>query len=405
MGLLDIFRGNRSQPAPHVINIDNSLGNTLLAGSSKYGVEQIFTYFLNDAYNNGKKILVLRGGANNFSSLNTSFRARRDEVYSIDLSQGARVSNQLNLFDVYQGSEQIQQISETVAKYCGLEARIKTLISRYIETINKLRIGTVEIPKITDLVKFYIDRLDTLNARYSQTNSADGRSIQLYLDGLRHTDYFYIESAFSEIANSAVGKVLSGRKSLRDVFSEKDIVEITIDSTDIAGTDTFLYTVYKYLIKLNNSYDKYLIIIDGLTPEQYVDSDLTKLLSLSQLQISYSVQDIKGMTNKVGNQWLEQTSSILFFRQTSPENMAFAADKIGKYETVERERNGGSSHPKTIMGSLFGIYDRNKLQVQEGWHERKVEKYYFRPEEFGSLSEREAIVYISSTGIFSKLNL
>ena len=404
MGLLDVFRGNTRQVAPQVINIDNSLGNTVLSGSSKYGVEQIFTYFLNDAYNNGKKILVLRGSANSFSSLNTSFRTRQDEVYSIDLSQGARISNQLNLFDVYQGSEQIQQISETIAKYCELEAKIKTLIARYIETINKLRIGTVETPKITDLVKFHIDRLDTLNARYSQ-NNLDGRSIQLYLDGIRHTDYFYIESAFSEIANSGLGKVLSGRKSLRDVFSEKDIVEITIDSTDTRGTNTFLYTVYKYLIKLNNSYDKYLIIIDGLTPEQYVDSDLTKLLSLSQLQIAYSIQDIKGMTNKVGNQWLEQTSSILFFRQTSPENMTFAADKIGKYETVERERSGGSSHPKTIMGSLFGIYDRNKLQVQEGWHERKVEKYHFRPEEFGALSEREAIVYISSTGIFSKLSL
>ncbi len=66
MGIFSLIK--KAVPSTRIVNIDASLGNVLLAGTSPRGMEMIMRNYAIDSLNNNAALVIFRDAKNGYSS-------------------------------------------------------------------------------------------------------------------------------------------------------------------------------------------------------------------------------------------------------------------------------------------------------------------------------------------------
>ena len=398
MGIINFLKGvTRSN---RVINLDSTLGNVLITGTSKEGKEVVLKNYAIDSVNKDIGVIIFRDQITGVSSYPTISPSNR-LIYEVDCSENS-TTEQIDVFAGMNDKEICNSIIKIFDLFNEIERTKKMSYINYISILRNLVRRSGKTVKLNNLADYPIEEVELLNMRYC--TSVEQSQNDRFLTGIR-SDIRELESYFFDFSQNMAGYVLSGNKSLEKIFNLKPIIEISLD---FAGkpeeSKVIISTVLDALNRANISVtgkNSINVIIDGAPNEVLIDSGLQNVIKSGRgYKVLYTVQDISNLV-KDSNEWIDYVDSYFFFKQNSNQNKEFCSEFFGTYEKKKEQITKGTSKP-TFWDRLNGTGTTSKQNSTTVTYEK--ERVYL-PEVFSALPDNQAIYYSKNHNEHTRLTV
>lgn len=406
MGLLrglvsSVFGAPKRRSANNTIYIDASLGNVLLAGNSKSGMEMIMRNYAIDALNNDAAVVLFRDSKNGFSSY-PSILNSANQYCEINNEEGA-VTEQIDAFACFGETEVNKYLVDMFDQYSEIDKSKRMSYQRYIALIRSLLKKRGKKVKLNELDNYSFDELDTLNATLPMPETERNANQKLLNSFL--ADSRELEAYFYEFANNTVGEILSGNQTMETIFRRKALIEVSLDFTSKPKESEMLMSVMlDNLCKLNVAAagkSSVVVIANEIPNEALINAKFYKVIKNSgHCRVLYTVSDIANLVEQ-SNDWIEYADSYFFFKQNSNENKEFCSAFFGEYERQKETYTSG----RTSSSMWDYMRGRGSTSNQRSTSVTTEKERVYLPEVFSSLPDTQAIYYFKSSNEHNYINL
>ena len=377
MGLFSLIKGG-SRKAKDVA-LDSSMGNILITGFSKKGPEEIIRSYAIDALDNNSVLIVFRDQATGYS-VYPSVTSSLNYVYEIDCADNS-TTKQIDIFAGYNESEINNNIIKLFDQYSEIDKTKKMSFTNYIALLRGLAKKSGKNVKLDQFIDYPIEEVEDLNFKYASSPMEQSRNDR-FLSGIR-ANISELESYFYDFSQNVLGYIFSGNKSFDVIFSQKPIVEISLDfSGKFEESKIIMSTMVEALLKTNvfaMGKTGIKVIASEVPNEILIESGLQKLIKNNKtFGVLYTVADISSLIDQ-SNEWIDFADTYFFFKQTSNKNKDFCSELFGEYEK-EKES-------VTMYNTKLFFYDsKDKTKTLE-------KERVYPPEVFSGLQDNQAIYY------------
>lgn len=370
------------------ISLDASLGNVLIAGSSKRGAEVVMRNYAIDSVNKGYGVVVFRDldtGMSTYPSITTSTRM----IYDVDCSDNS-ASQQIDVFAGMNDTDINSYIIKLFDTYNEIDKSKRMSFQNYIALLRNLAKKAGQRVKLNNLSDYPIEEVETYNLTYC-TGMEQSRNDR-FLSSIR-SDIRELESYFFDFANNVPGYVLSGNNSLEQIFKLKPLIEISLDFARKPEESLLIMSALIDAISRFNlsasTVKSVNVVVDGAPNNILIESGLQKLIKGARgFNVLYTIQDISNLVEE-SNEWIDYADSYFFFKQNSNKNKEFCSEFFGTYEREKETRTTGVSNP-TFWDRLSG---RGSSSKQSSTSVTTEKERVYLPDVFASLPENQAIYY------------
>lgn len=401
--------GSRMLSQKNIINIDESLGNVLLAGNSRKGKDRIISNYSIGMLNNGAGCIIIRSTYDGFSAFQ-NITTQSSMIYGIDTGDGA-FTEQIDPFGNLNESQMVELIFNIFNKYIEFDASLKMKFKQYVSKMIKLTKAYGKNLQLNELCQYTIEKLEDMNAR-SRLPDAEKNQNERFFDSVRQ-DVSILESYFYDFANNNIGFILSGNKTLEQIINSGKIIEITLDfSTRKEESELLLSILTDKIYKLNYGAigRGVAVVVDEVPNESLLKCGFDKLMMTSdKCHMVYSIMDIASLAEKT-NVFIDKADSLFFFQQQSNKNQDFCSEFFGTYEKqkVSQTQTTGSSYGKSSSwgwnsDSNFGR-NSSRSNSSSTTYTTEKERIYL-PDVFKNLPENECIYFFRSSRTHNYLTL
>lgn len=399
MGILSLIKN--AVQSTNIVNIDTSLGNVLLAGTSPRGMEMIMRNYAIDSLNNNSALVIFRDAKNGFSSY-PSVTASNSMIYEINNEEDT-ISEQIDPFSCFSDSETNAYLINMFDNYSEIDKNKRMSYQNYIALIRSLLKKRGKNVKLNEFINYPFEEVERLNSALPMPETERNRNerfLNSFLSDIRE-----LEAYFYDFADNTIGEILSGTKSMEKIFQNKEIIEISLDFTSKQKESELLMEVMiDNICKLNYSAahkNSVTVIANEIPNEVLIKTKFNKLVKNTQgCNVLYTVADLTNLTEQ-SNEWIEYADSYFFFKQNSNKNKEFCSEFFGTYERVKETRTSGVSNP-TFWDLVNGKGSSSRQRSTTYTTEK--ERVYL-PDVFASLPENQAIYYFKKTNEHSRLNV
>lgn len=382
------------------IYLDASLGNTLVAGSSRSGAEAVIRSYAIDSSNKGFGVIIFRdqkAGVSAYPSIASSARL----IYEMDCTDNS-TTEQIDIFAGLNDQEVNALIIRIFDLYNEIERGRKMSYQNYIALLRSLAAKAHKKVRLDNLADFPIEEVESLNMTYC-TGMEQMRNDR-FLNSIR-PEIRELESYFFEFSSNVPGYILSGNKSLEQIFRTKPVVEVSLDFAGKPEESLLIMTVLIDTIARFHAGGSTLsginVIVDGAPNDALIGSGLQKLIRGGMgFHVMYTVQDLSGLVDK-SNEWVEFADSYFFFRQNSNKNKEFCSEFFGTYERQKETVTRAVSNP-TFWDRLNG---RGSSSKSTGTSVTTEKERVYLPDVFAGLPDNQAIYYSKQTNEHTHLTV
>ena len=377
MGLFSLIKGG-SRKAKDVA-LDSSMGNILITGFSKKGPEEIIRSYAIDALDNNSVLIVFRDQATGYS-VYPSVTSSLNYVYEIDCADNS-TTKQIDIFAGYNESEINNNIIKLFDQYSEIDKTKKMSFTNYIALLRGLAKKSGKNVKLDQFIDYPIEEVEDLNFKYASSPMEQSRNDR-FLSGIR-ANISELESYFYDFSQNVLGYIFSGNKSFDVIFSQKPIVEISLDfSGKFEESKIIMSTMVEALLKTNvfaMGKTGIKVIASEVPNEILIESGLQKLIKNNKtFGVLYTVADISSLIDQ-SNEWIDFADTYFFFKQTSNKNKDFCSELFGEYE---KEKESVTMHNTKLF--FYDSKDKTKTLEKER---------VYPPEVFSGLQDNQAIYY------------
>lgn len=399
MGIFSLIK--KAVPSTRIVNIDASLGNVLLAGTSPRGMEMIMRNYAIDSLNNNAALVIFRDAKNGYSSY-PSITTSNSMIYEINNEEGA-ISEQIDPFSCFSDSETNTYLINMFDSYSEIDKSKRMSYQNYIALLRSLLKKRGRTVKLNEYINYSFEEVERLNATLSMPETERNRNerfLNSFLPDIRE-----LEAYFYDFANNTIGEILSGTRTMEKIFQTKEIIEISLDFTSKQKESEMLMEVMiDNICKLNLSAahkTSITVIANEIPNEVLIKTKFNKLIKNTRgCNVLYTVTDLTNLIEQ-SNEWIEYADSYFFFKQNSNKNKEFCSEFFGTYERTKESRTSGVSNP-TFWDRMSGKGSSSRQSSTTYTTEK--ERVYL-PDVFASLLENQAIYYFKKTNEHSRLNV
>lgn len=400
MGLLSWIKPPTTRS--NIVNIDASLGNVLITGGSKKGIETLIKNYAIDSLNRNYGLVIFRDqntGINSYPSIVSSGRS----IYEIDCTDNC-TTEQLDILAGLNDNDTNAMIIKLFDSYNEIEKSKKMTYLNYIALMRNLLKKAGKTVKINELVDYPIEEVENLNLRYCANNPMEQSRNDRFLNSIR-TDITNLESYFYDFSQNVLGYVFSGNRTIDMALRTKSVIEISLDFTRKPDESKIIMaTVIEAINKCNlnvSGKQSINVIVDGVPNEILIESGLQKLIKGGKgYNALYTVQDISNLIES-SNEWIDYANSYFFFRQNSNKNKEFCSEFFGTYEKEKVTHNQG----KTSASFWDRVSGRGGTSYNGGTSVTYEKERVYLPDVFASLPDNQAIYYLKDSNEHNKLNV
>jgi len=403
MGFLSNLLGGRSS-APKAISIDTALGNVAVIGNSKLGKETILEHYGIDAYNNDAAIFVFRD-ANMGMSTYPKMSPSANIICEMDNSDNAMTEQFDGLAHCSTENDKNGAIIKLFDTLSQIEPSKKMNYQSYVDIMRKLLKLSGKKARLNELYNYSIEDIDDLNRKSSLPQTEKDRN-ERFLNGFR-AEAMGVESYFRVFSENTIGYIMSGTKTLEQIFQTKDFMEVTFDfsskqADSVILLSTFIDNIRKYNFSTSRK-KRIIVVADEIPNEALVNAGFIRLLKMTNCHAIFSISDIAGLVDKT-NDWIEAVDSFFCLRQNSNKNKEYCAEMFGKYEKEKVSTTKGQTNQKPSIFNL-GFTDPDKTTVNRSRTVTTEKEYVYPPEVFASLGDYESIYFFKNSNDHGRLNL
>ena len=382
------------------IYLDASLGNTLIAGSSRSGAEAVIRSYAIDSANKGYGVVIFRDqktGVSAYPSIASSARL----IHEMDCTDNS-TTDQIDIFAGLNDQEINALIIRIFDLYNEIERGRKMSYQNYITLLRSLAAKAHKKVRLDNLADFPIEEVESLNMTYC-TGMEQMRNDR-FLNSIR-PEIRELESYFFEFSSNVPGYILSGNKSLEQIFRTKPVVEVSLDFAGKPEESLLIMTALVDTIARfrtgGSTVPGVNVIVDGAPNEALIGSGLQKLIRGGRdFHVMYTVQDLSGLVDQ-SNEWVEFADSYFFFRQNSNKNKEFCSEFFGTYERQKETVTQSVSNP-TFWDRLSG---RGSSSKSTGTSVTTEKERGYLPDVFAGLPDNQAIYYSKQTNEHTHLTV
>lgn len=386
MGLFSFLKN--ATHSSRKICLDASLGNTLIAGSSRSGAEAVIRSYAIDSANNGFGVIIFRDqktGVSAYPSIAASARL----IYEVDCTDNS-TTNQIDILAGLNDQEANAFIIRIFDLYNEIDRARKMSYQNYIALLRSLAAKAHKKVRLDNLADFPIEEVELLNMTYC-TGMEQTRNDR-FLNSIR-PEIRELESYFFEFSSNVPGYIFSGNKSLEQIFRTKPVVEVSLDFAGKTEESLLIMTEFVDAIArfrtVGSAVSGVNVIVDGAPNEALIGSGIQRLIRGGRgFHVLYTVQDLSGLVDK-SNEWVEFADSYFFFRQNSNKNKEFCSEFFGTYERQKSTVTQSVSNP-TIWDRLSG---RGSSSKSTGTSVTTEKERVYLPDVFAGLPDNQAIYY------------
>lgn len=398
MSFLNFIKG--AVKSHRKISLDASLGNVLIAGNSMRGAEVVMRNYAIDSSNKGYGVVIFRdseAGLSAYPSIAPSGRL----IYGIDCTDNS-TTEQIDVFAGMNDTDINAYLIKLFDMYNEIEKGKRMSFQNYIAMMRILTKKAGKKIKLNTLADFPIEEIENLN--YTYCTGIEQTRNDRFLSSIR-AEIRELESYFYDFSNNAAGYVLSGTKSLEQIFRLKPIVEISLDFSSKPEESTLIMSAVIDAINRFNlaasTVKTVNTIVDGAPNEILINSGLQKLIKGGRgFHVLYTIQDISNLVDK-SNEWIDYADSYFFFRQNSNKNKEFCSEFFGTYERQKETVTKGVSNP-SFWDRWNGKGSSSKQSSTSVTTEK--ERVYL-PDVFAALPDNQAVYYFKKTNEHTYLNV
>lgn len=390
MGLLSLIRS--AKRSTRQVSIDTSMGNVLIAGGSKRGAETVMRNYAIDSVNNNIGVVIFRDQSNGISSY-PSISSSSRLIYDVDCSDNS-TTEQIDIFAGMNDVEINSFIIKLFDMYNEIDKTKKMSFQNYIALLRNLAKKAGKRVKLNNLADFPIEEIETYNSVYcyGMELSKNDRFLSSIRSEIRE-----LEAYFFDFSNNVAGYVLSGNKSLEQIFKIKPIIEISLDFSRKPEESTIIMAAFiDAICRINFSITSVVgvnVFVDGAPNDVLINSGLQKLIKNGgSFNVIYTVQDISNLV-ETSNEWIDYADSYLFFRQNSNKNKEFCSEFFGTYEKQKETITKGVSNP-SFFDRMSG---RGSSSKQSSTSITTEKERVYGQEVFAGLPDNQAIFYYKKT--------
>lgn len=382
------------------ITLDASLGNVLVTGNSKHGAEVVMRNYAIDSVNRGYGLVIIRDvetGMAAYPSIASSSRM----IYDLDCTDNS-VTDQIDVLSGMNDNEINAFIIKLFDIYSEIDKSKKMSFQNYIATMRTLCKKAGKHLTFNNFADYPIEEIDVLNMRYC--SGIEQSRNDRFLNSLRG-NIQDLESYFADFSNNVAGYVLSGTKTLEQIFKTKPIVEVGMDfgrkpEESLVVATALIDTISRFNLS-SSSVKSINVIVDGAPNETLIGCGLQKLIRGGRgFNVLYTIQDISNLVEQ-SNEWIDYADSYFFFRQNSNKNKEFCSEFFGTYEKQKRTTTKGVSNP-SFLDRLSG---RGAASKQTGVSITTEKERVYLPDVFASLPENQAVYYDKKSNFHTYLNV
>lgn len=396
---------NKLLPASsNVINIDDSLGNVLVAGNSPTGKDLVFRNMMLSYYQTCGCI-ILKNASNGFSAIpnmTNSFTM----VYGIDTSDGA-FTEQFNPFFYLNEKQTTELLFRLLNHYVQFEGATKMKFKEYLSKLVFFLGMAGKKVKLNELGQYTLETLEDMNDRSNLPEFEKKKNERLF-DGLR-MDIGVLESYFSEFENNNIGFILSGNQSLEDIVKSGKVIEISLDfSSGREEAVSFLSIITDCLSHFEfskTSVSSLAIAIDGIPNDILLETGFDKFVtSVDRANFIYSIQDISNLAEKT-NVFIDKADSIFFFQQNSNKNKEYCSEFFGTFEKQKVSTTQTQGKNRASMWDYLNSRGQTSYNTQTSQTVSTEKERTYLPDVFGNLPQNECIYYFRSNRQHGRLKV
>lgn len=398
MGFLSFIKN--ATKSTRRVSIDTTLGNVLIAGGSRKGAEAVIRNYAIDSVNKNIGIVVFRDqstGISSYPSISSSSRL----IYDVDCSDNS-TTEQIDIFSGMSDVEINAYIIKLFDMYNEIDKTKKMSFQNYIALLRTLAKKAGKRVKLNNLADFPIEEIENYNSIYC--NGMELSRNDRFLSSIR-TEIRELESYFFDFSNNVAGYILSGNKSIEQVFKTKPIIEISLDFARKPEESTIIMAAFIDVIsRINLSMTSVVsvnTVVDGAPNDILINSGLQKLIKSGRnFNVMYTVQDISNLV-ETSNEWIDYADSYFFFRQNSNKNKEFCSEFFGTYERQKETVTKGVSNP-SFWDRMSG---RGSSSKQSSTSITTEKERVYLPEVFAGLPDNQAIYYYKKNNEHMYLNV
>lgn len=398
MGFLSFIKGLTK--GSNKISIDASLGNVLIAGNSKRGAEAIIRNYAIDSLNRDYGIVIFRDyetGISSYSSITSS----SSMICEIDCT-GNRVTERIDVFSGMSDSDVNSYIIKFFDAYNEIDKTKKMSFLNYISILRSLAKKAGRQVKLNNLSDYPIEELDNLNLTYC--SGVEQSRNDRFLSSIR-TEIRELEGYFFDFSNNIAGNILSGEKSLEQLFKLQPIIEVSLDFSRRAEASNIIMSaiidaIWRFNLSASNV-KSINIIVDGAPNDILSASGIQKLIKSGRdFNVLYTIQDISNLIEQ-SNEWVDYADSYFFFKQNSNNNKEFCSKFFGEYERMKETITTGVSN-SSFWDRING---RGSSSENSGRSLTTEKERIYLPEVFARLPENQAIYYFKKSNEHNYLSV
>lgn len=363
-----------------IINLDTTLENTVLAGTSPKGISTVMESFAADAERKNAGVLLIRnlnGGCSLTASMGSTFRMT---------TQNSVMGDSLDMFAGLKSHEYSRCLLELMDRYCTIDSTKRIIYDDYLQMVIELHRKKHVSVKPNELANFSVSDVRALNQAVT-TDISERDQNELFLKA-HNADLNILQSYFRIFKRNKLGELTSGTQSFEKVLDSNGVVEITLDfANNEKESVDFLDVLIDRLCMRRTSImvkKQVYVIMDQVSNEHMIEAGAQRILSLAPwCYMMYSVTDISNLV-KNSTVWVNQCTTMLCFRQFSAANMQYCSDLFGTHRV-----------PK-VGCSWFG---------RLGFNVNFVEEPIYKTGDFAKLPDNTAIFRTSKTGQHCRLQV
>ena len=172
MGIFSLIK--KAVPSTRIVNIDASLGNVLLAGTSPRGMEMIMRNYAIDSLNNNAALVIFRDAKNGYSSY-PSITTSNSMIYEINNEEGA-ISEQIDPFSCFSDSETNTYLINMFDSYSEIDKSKRMSYQNYIALLRSLLKKRGRTVKLNEYINYSFEEVERLNATLSMPETERNRN-------------------------------------------------------------------------------------------------------------------------------------------------------------------------------------------------------------------------------------
>lgn len=398
MGLFSFIK--KATRSSRRVSIDTTLGNVLIAGGSKKGAESVIRNYAIDSVNKNIGVVVFRDQDNGISSY-PSISSTSRMIYEVDCADNS-TTEQIDIFSGMSDIEINSYIIKLFDMYSEMDKSKKMSFQNYIALLRSLSKKAGKKVKLDNLADFPIEEVETYNSMYC--SGMELTRNDRFLSSIR-TEIRELESYFFDFSSNVAGYILSGNKSLEQIFKIKPIIEISLDFSRKPEESTLIMAaIIDAIGRINLSATTVTsvnTIVDGAPNDILINSGLQKLIKSGKgLNVMFTIQDISNLV-ETSNEWIDYADSYFFFRQNSNKNKEFCSEFFGTYEKQKETVTTGVSNP-TFWDRMSG---RGSSSKQSSTSITTEKERVYLPEVFAGLPDNQAVYYYKKNNEHMYLNV